>query len=272
MSAIHIDFSKIQEIAVKGVRRTAVFMGLGLNAMRDPEFKKYGLTGITELEFVPGNIDEETLVHFKTEFGSWIVANGLRELIETFSVFLDAIYAGCLWIALSCGQTTADKAKSRDKKFRYKGLSDKLTLLRDEFLVEVSDRSRLESINQARNCLTHRRGIVSIEDCVGGKELVVKWIGFDIYAETPSGEIVSLQPVPQEGIYLPDGGHIMLRFSEHTKSFPLRSLVTFTPRELSEICHFVLRMTGEIMQLAEIYARKSGVSSVSKVNVANETT
>ena len=46
MSEIHIGYPTIQEIAAKGVRRTAVFMGLGLNAALDPNFKAYKLTQI----------------------------------------------------------------------------------------------------------------------------------------------------------------------------------------------------------------------------------
>jgi hypothetical protein len=39
----NIDFGKILAVALKGVRRATVFLGLGLNAALDPEFNKYQL-------------------------------------------------------------------------------------------------------------------------------------------------------------------------------------------------------------------------------------
>ncbi len=43
MNQINIDLPAIKNIAVIGVRRTAIFMGLGINAANDPEFKQYEL-------------------------------------------------------------------------------------------------------------------------------------------------------------------------------------------------------------------------------------
>lgn len=53
MNQITIDFDKLKEIALRGIRRTAVFLGLGVNAARDENFKDYQLTGIALLRLVP---------------------------------------------------------------------------------------------------------------------------------------------------------------------------------------------------------------------------
>jgi hypothetical protein len=265
MNQIHINFPNIQEIAMKGVRRTAVFMGLGVNAANDPDFKQYELTKLTEIQFIPPNVDENTLTNFKTEFGRWVVGCGLRELIETFSVFLDRVYFACLLIGASCNQIPHDKVESRNKKFQRDGLRDKLDTLRNNFGVGTSHSGFLLSINQARNCVTHRRGIVGPEDCSSGSELVVKWEGIDIYAETPDGKVISLQPVPEGGVHLPEGGHVKVKISERSRVFAMKSVVSFSPRELAEICHFVLRMTGDVIQSAETYAKNSGVPMTSNM-------
>jgi len=39
MTEITIDFPALQEIAVKGVRRTAVFLGFGMNAAANPNLR-----------------------------------------------------------------------------------------------------------------------------------------------------------------------------------------------------------------------------------------
>src|SRR5205085_9451567 len=130
MSRIHINFPAIQEIAAKGVRRTAVFMGLGLNAVADPDFKQYELTDITSIQIVPPSADENTLFHYKEQFSLWIVTCGLRELMETFALFLDEVNQACLWILATKGTTTTNDVSSQDKKFRWDGIKTKLDLLK----------------------------------------------------------------------------------------------------------------------------------------------
>jgi len=257
---IHINFRRIREISAKAVRRTAIFMGLGINAANDPDFKQYELAKITGMQFVLPNTDEEILANFKKEFGVWIVACGLRELIETFSVFLDEVNMACLLIGVSCKQISEKESEACNKKFHRDGLRDKFISLQDHFGIRSIQRDSLISINQARNCLTHRRGIVGVKDCDDGeKELVVRWMGVDIYIETPTGEILLWQPFPVEEVSLPEGGDVKLKFPERIKIFPLHTRITFSPRELQEICISILGTTDQIIKSAENYAKENGV-------------
>jgi len=259
MNQININLSAIKNIAIMGVRRTAIFMGLGINAANNPDFKQYELAKFTGLEFIESISDDNTLNEFKTEFGRWIVGNGLRELIETFCIFLDEIHLVYLWVSITKGQISKDQFQRINKKFRHYGIKDKLKQLNDDFGIAITQSEYLLSINQARNCLTHRRGVVGSEDCPNGKELIIKWKGIDIYAETPSGERISLFPIPDGGVLLSEGGKIVASFPERIKIFPLGSLVTFLPRELAEICNFTLIQTNEVIRVIEEYARKNDI-------------
>jgi hypothetical protein len=270
MNQININLPAIKNIAIMGVRRTAVFMGLGINAANNPDFRQYELAKITSLEFIEPISDEKILTDFKTEFGRWVVGNGLRELIETFCIFLDEIHLVCLLMATSTEQISKDQFQTQNVKFRNYGLKGKLAHLNDDFNVTIGQSDYLMSINQARHCLTHRRGIVGTEDCFNGKELIVRWKGIDTYAETPSGERISLLPVPEGGVILSEGSKIMAAFPERTKIFPLGSLVTFSPRELAEICHFTLNQTNEVICAIEEYARNSGIPVIKPEATRNE--
>lgn len=236
-----------------------MFMGLGLNAALDPNFKAYELTEITSIQLVPPDADEKTLKHYKEHFSLWIIACGLRELMETFATFLDEVHSASLLIAESVGRTSTTDRVARDKKYRQKGIKEKLDLLKQGFDMESNYTEALKTIHQARNCLTHRQGIVGPEDCFGGQNLIVKWFGLDIYTETPSGDIIPLQPLPPGGIMLPEGGQVKMRFTERLRTFPLKSPVTFSPRDLAEICHLVLLSTDEIISSAQAYAIKEGI-------------
>ena len=104
----NIDFGKILEVALKGVGRATVFLGFGVNAALDTNFNKYQLTDIAQIQLLPQEVDVQALSHFKDEFKTWLVGNGLRELIETFSVFLERLHEACFTNRESC-QTGSPK-------------------------------------------------------------------------------------------------------------------------------------------------------------------
>jgi hypothetical protein len=79
---ISLDLDELFDIALKGIRRAAVFMGLGVNAAIDQNFRSYQLTALTQIQLVPDDVPPETLAHFKEEFRIWIEAGGFRELAD----------------------------------------------------------------------------------------------------------------------------------------------------------------------------------------------
>jgi general stress protein CsbA len=259
-----LDFDKIREIGLKGVRRAAVFMGLGLNAASDPNFKSYQLHTLqsvdsqgVDVEFIPSNVDDHTLLHFKTEFGTWILGNGLREVIENFAVFLDGIHHACLSMACSKKRLQPKDAEKRDRSFRFKGVEDKLRDLKAKFNIEPPHSDYIASINQARNCLTHRLGRVGLDDCKDGRFFEVRWTGMDVQIQFQSGNTRPLKEMLN--VKLPEPGRVQVRFAERTKSFPVGSVVTFSKIELSEICNFVLTSINAVASAALQYAKSIGV-------------
>lgn len=264
MQTVTIDFDKIADIGLKGVRRAAVFMGLGLNAAHDPAFKSYRLSsvqniepGAIRMELIPSNVNDETLSHFKSEFGVWVIRNGLREVIERFAVFLDAVHDACQWIAVNKQKLQPTDAEKLDKSFRFEGIEDKLHDLEVRFGVEPNHPEYIVSINQARNCLTHRLGKVGVEDCKDGQDFQVKWLGMEFQIELESGKILS--GTEAIGVMLPESGTAQLKIVERCKSFPLGSFVHLEMHELAEICNFFLHSIRAISASALEYAKRLGV-------------
>lgn len=251
----NIDFGKILEVALKGVRRATVFLGLGVNAALDPEFKKYQLTEIAEIQLLPSDVDAQTITHFKNEFKTWIAANGLRELTETFSVFLEKLHEACLMIHNHLEQASPKDLAKQQANFVRQGLPKKLQILSESFSVGPKEPPRIMSLNKARNCLTHRRGLVGRTDCNLHDSLRVSWVGANIFVQTPSGEKLILE----KGLYLRDGGDVMLQFLERERVFPLGSVVSFSPKELAEICWFFIREAQATCSAAGEFAKSSGI-------------
>ncbi|MGH7770705.1 MAG: hypothetical protein ACREQA_00535 [Candidatus Binatia bacterium] len=239
-------------------------MGLGLNAATDPEFKNYRLSSVqnTEInpihmELIPSNVNDETLSHFKTEFGIWIITSGLREVIERFAIFLDSMHHACQMMACNKHKLEPAEAQRLDKSFRFKGMEDKLSELERRFGIKPKHPDYIVSINQARNCLAHRLGRVGIEDCKQGEALEVKWIGMDFQIELESGKILSANEAV--GVVIPEAGAAQLKIVERSKSFPLGTFARFGMHELAEICNFMLGSIQEVTASAIQYANSIGI-------------
>jgi hypothetical protein len=251
----NIDFGKILEVALKGVRRATVFLGLGVNVALDAQFNKYQLTDIAQVQLLPPEVNAQTLSHFKDEFKTWIVANGLRELIETFSVFLERLHEACFVIEHHVKPVALNNLAKQQATFGKYGLPDKITVLKRKFSVGPTHPAQLLTLNKARNCLTHRRGIVERIDCNLIDALKVNWLGADIFAQTPSGEKHQLK----KGLVLKEGGDIMMQFLERERVFPIRSVVRFSPQDLAEICWFFIREAGATCETAAEFAKSKNI-------------
>lgn len=257
---LNIDFDRLRDIALKGIRRTAVFLGLGVNAARNPKFSDYELSQITQIQLVPSNADENTIKNYKSAFENWIISCGLRELIETFAVFLEGIHKSCLLMATNKGKIDATKANKICPAFERKGIEDKLKKLENQFGVQTGKKDYLISINRIRNCLTHRRGIVGVADMQDEGSLKLKWWGMELFIETPSGETISLQPpLPEEGIFLKDGGIVSVKIVDRVKEYKLGEVISLSPNDLAEICFLTQLATDEILKSAFEYAKALGI-------------
>ncbi|OPY65908.1 MAG: hypothetical protein A4E63_02767 [Syntrophorhabdus sp. PtaU1.Bin050] len=261
MNRTTINIDKIREIALLGIRRTAAFLGLGVNAARNKQFTHYHLSSLSSFQVIPDNLDDKSVAHMKEEFENWIISNGLRELIEGFGLFLDEIHRSCLLMATHKKLMTTDEANTYGPTFKRKGVEGKLSALRTRFSVLSDKEKYFESINQARNCITHRRGIVGSEDLKGRERFCLTWLGFDIYAETPTGERHSLTPpLPKEGLPLKDGGNIVLHFVDRIVEYKLGDNIRISPHELGDICFLVNIATEEIVKSTFEYAKSIGVN------------
>lgn len=241
-----------------GTRRASAFMGLGVNAALDSEFKKYQLTEITKIQLLPDNLSEEVLNHVKDEFKIWIEGNGFRELVETFSVFLDKIYRACAVAEVSGRRIESVEFQRKIKTFEKEGFPNKLNILSNNFAVRPQHVDYIKSLNKARNCLTHRRGIVGTED-IDGQHLRVRWLGMDIFIQTPAGDRHQFDDFPEEGLYLPDGGSVMLQFVERERLFDVGDLLKLSTKDLAEICWFFQDQARSAVNSATEYLKSVGI-------------
>ncbi len=266
MDSILIDLDKIKNISLSGIRRTAVFLGFGLNSVNDETFKDYNLTKVSFLEFVPPNLNENTIKHFKEEYGHWIVANGLRELTETFSIFLDKVWGICDFI----NKDTIPNLKKIKKNYHHQGIETKLEYLEEYFGVTSSINQYLTEINEARNCYTHRRGIVGNRDFNFEKHLRIRWLGIDIYTLNEKGDNEFIRPpIPEKGLSFPSERHIHTTTSTRELLFELGSQIRLSPCDLAEICSTFAKATNDVFSSFITFAKTQGVNILEKSSENN---
>ena len=258
--SMNINLEMLQEVALRGVRRASIFLGLGVNAATDPNFKEYQLTSFSQIQLVPDNLPDSEVGRIKEEFRIWIEAGGFRELVESFVNFIDGAHKVCFFIA--------DVQNRRGslvefRKFEKKGLPEKLEILKANFAVEPSNRAQILSLSMARNCLTHRRGIVGPEDLRDSESLDISWLGADLYIEEPGGNRIIFD-VDSPEIYLPDGGTVCMGMVNRLKSFKSGEKLLLSTRELSEICWFYTREAGAVVKSLENHLRAVGVPFAEK--------
>jgi len=235
-------------------------MGLGINAANDPSVRRYELAHLTGIELVPAGVDEKTLSTFKAEFGLWVTECGLRELIERFALFLDAIHQACVSLAISRDRMQKEEGHKQQRTFPFKGIDEKLRLLKSRFDVGPSHPDYLSSIHQARNCLTHRSGRVGKEDCRGQSDFTIRWQSFDVLALEPGKESPTPLPIPfpETPMEFKQGARIQVRIAERKLTIKKGEFIRLSPKQLAEICHCVTIATGEVCKALAEYARTLG--------------
>ncbi|WP_373532518.1 hypothetical protein [Vampirovibrio sp.] len=257
MSETQFDLDDISRIALTGINRAYVFLGLGINLVNDDMQHPFHLSGGHHMMLVPEEVSDETYADFKTGFGQWIVGNGLRELIENFEVYLDNMYCVLMkvesWAIAQQNNGCDGKAQTaKFKSFKHLGVTSKFQRLKAEFSIESEFEEELDSIKRARNCITHRLGIVGVEDLkqnqakqIIEQQLIVKWRAAELYGHHPDGsEYIS--PDYNMPIAFPLGSSIKMRFPQKQRAFNVGEILLLSPAELHEICFCFRMVVGQM--------------------------
>ncbi len=161
---LNVNFLHILDVALLGIRRANIFLGLGLNAAWNPTHKNYLLPDSTKIHFIPENLSDADIENSKRDFANWLIGNGLREINEYFDVFLDHIYeATMMGNVFKHDKIDAEKfaeIKKMSVIFSKMSTERKFQELHKNFGFSTDNMDCHLSLKRARNCLTHRLGRV----------------------------------------------------------------------------------------------------------------
>lgn len=241
-----INFERIESQAMTGMRRTSVFLGLGINAANRKDFRDYSLSQESILQMLP-EVPDDIIDDWKNHFRSWIIAGGFRELMEHLCLFLDKVFV--IVKRMPDGPQTCSL-----RDFAKLGLDKKIRVLATNYGITSGFDEAFASLYAVRNCLVHRLGIVGIEDVAQG-ELILRFHAPKIFIDTPSGEIdIHQEPKYAKPIKCPEGGELkMSPFMLHERRFQAGKVIDLSPHELHQILFFSQQCVKRILTSANDY-------------------
>lgn len=242
----NIDFGKLREFGGVGIRRAAIFVGLGMNAVHREDFLDYQLnkipsaTGGTRfpIEFFPSDLPPERVKEFKREFGRWIQDCCLCDLLEHHALLLDRMHLDALVAFKSLSKLTVkDDAEKLHNSFRHLGIPGKHKELGDRFGLVLPDSNAIDQLYEARNALTHDFGVVLPKRNDPDRTIVLTWPTFTIYGvgresgvETPIADMMGV-PTKEET-------DINLRIGSEQRTFKVGERIEIGLDELEAILLF----------------------------------
>jgi hypothetical protein len=262
-SVVHIDFDRVLETLRKGVRRADVFLGVGLNAAEHnpPISHLLSQDGMQKILLVKEELNESEKAHVAKEFGKWIRANGIRELLETFSIFMFELYSIMFLVRQHQKQLDRKFNKCRPQRFERMGIGDQVERIAEVVTVMESSVKIVRSLNKVRNCYAHRRGVVGSPDLDPGTDnLHVYWTALQIQVREPNGNVVS--EGDKVGKRFENGGAVQLATTQRSKVFAAGSELMLEKHELKEICLCVLSIGQSLFNETVGLTKASGLLKV----------
>lgn len=202
----------------------------------------------------------------QAQFQTWALRNGIRESVEVVHQVLEEARTVCeMWQIASerGGIILAEEWNQRivraGSKMHRRGLPDKQEHLRHEYDASINPDATADvlSINQCRNCLVHRNGIVHERDKNSHDGLRVTWQRMYLAVQGESGERQEITAVPT--IVKAGRNIVCVRETGH-RSFSVGQLLTFTPLEFSEFCWTINVYAIQLSKCLEEYGRTLGIT------------
>lgn len=159
------------------LQRVIDLVAFGLQAANTYDSNEFSIPGLP-FHIVPSKVKVRDIEDARIEFKSWVLGNGLRECVEAVGPMLEWARRYCfLWscsgelvkrengsLALSAhinGEKWNREVVHNAKKFESMGLPNKLDHLNQKFNFNKPELTKhILSLNKARNCLSHRKGVV----------------------------------------------------------------------------------------------------------------
>lgn len=249
------------------LQRAIDLVSFGLHAADKLETNSLDMPGVW-FRFTASQDQSMEVNEAREAFRTWVLGNGLRDCVDVVGPSLEWARKICfLWTregevsenedgslhlsAKISGKEWNEQMVKEGSEFEYWPLRKKLSFLEDSYGLQIPETSEaVLSISYARNCLTHRRGIVGQEDIREDSSLVVRWKKMELTAHGEDGS----RPL-QAGSTVHGGETVSFGYEDVSKEFKLGDRIEFTPQEFVQLAStfmlFALQIQNAIQALQE---------------------
>ena len=260
---VTVNLNALRGELQRSLQKTIYLVAAGLQTKEHISANQLQLpTASISIEFNSGlNWDHDKA---QEEYSKWVLSNGFRDAIENVSAFLESAHRVLSFWELAGKQKDGTDITGADwndvivnagRKFHVLGLPHKLEHIKKQHAILFDETlgSHVLSINQARNCLVHRVGIVSDRDLTTDNALEVQWRRMVFVVQNKDGEKELVM-----GEVVEKGSGLAMRHEDKTKSFALGSRIEFTVQEFSDISWCLFLFANELVLKVSDYGVKKG--------------
>jgi hypothetical protein len=265
-SHLHINPQAMIDRLNRSLQRSIDLVAFGLGAAEEMKSSPLKLSDV--IQFLPASGFALSLEDSKREFKLWMVTAKLRDCIEAFSTYLEEVRLVCRAYQLFASGNPAvtpaawnSVVTAEAKQFHKLGLPKKIAAIRADFHLDVvpPEVDMVITVNEARNCLVHRAGVVTPQDVNSDDSLAVEWMAQGLAVERQDGSVESIESLP---FTAGPNERLFMRNTPKKKSFGLGSFVEFTAAEFAEMCWSFFLMATAINASVEVFGRSCGINFV----------
>jgi len=259
-SKLTISLDSILRVIEIGVQRALCFNKIALSAEYSTEsFNNYKNSSSNVILQMHPALNDTDLPVNKELYFRWTALNGLREIVESFYIFVDE-----LEIALSIFSAQSNKPLSTKEieqtresvKNQKKSLNERFKALKKQYNLNIEHDYFLHFLflEQMRHCLSHNLGLVTkkyFDRKVNGKDAAqVEWLELILTTEIEPSKFkrYNLGKATSGGIYL--------SITKYKKDLPYNQPMQITFSELEMIAFTTLNIAKNFSSEADIAIRK----------------
>lgn len=268
---LRIDFSSMRKPADVGINRAMIFLGLVTNAMAIRPPVSHVLDDKVQYRLVPNEVPVETSDRFCEEFSYWVIGNALRELVESFSAFL--VRCRPFTTLMETKRLQPDELRVISARIEMLNVRRQYQQMQEIIGLDVAYGEMFESFRQARNCLAHRRGVVSERDLNGEQYFRLRWCFLGLFLEDQDGTQRQIDnSTIGDGMETgPGGAKVIVRLTWRERQFARGDQIKLSRHDLSEICFGVHLATNHVIEKMHSFARVHGIPDANLDKAAEAT-
>lgn len=250
---ININLDNLLNELLQLLEKTTYFVSIGLQQKdkTDPKLvqlpsSNFPVTYTSKLNWSSEQAQEQ--------YYNWILTNGVKDIIDGINTFLESNHQILSYWEIAKRQRDGEKLTGAvwnkhiingGKNFHRLGLPNKIDHLKDNHKLELEQNfiDQLLSINTARNCMVHRRGIVTIEDITIDNTLLVKWTKKLIVLKNEDGEQELIL-----GKQIEKKSSLSIKNKPDQKVFKIGEQIFFTIEEFADITWSQFQFGYDVIQ------------------------